>query len=60
MTLRIHSTALHVIRLLRPLLPRLARFDLALSKQLSRSASSIALNLGEGSTRPAERGGSAT
>lgn len=48
MTLRIHSTALDVIRLLRPLLPRLARFDLALSKQLSRSASSIALNLGEG------------
>ncbi|MEZ4232693.1 MAG: four helix bundle protein [Polyangiaceae bacterium] len=48
MSLRIHSTALELIELLRPLMPRIRRHDLSLAKQLSRSASSIALNIAEG------------
>ncbi|MEZ4374582.1 MAG: four helix bundle protein [Polyangiaceae bacterium] len=42
------TSAVEAIALLRPLMPRLHRFDIALAKQISRSASSIALNLGEG------------
>ncbi|MCB9586444.1 MAG: four helix bundle protein [Polyangiaceae bacterium] len=48
MSLRIHATAIEVISLLRPLMPRLRRVDLALARQISRSASSIALNIAEG------------
>ncbi len=48
MSLRIHATALETIQLLRPLMPRIRRFDLSLAKQITRSSSSIALNIAEG------------
>lgn len=48
MSLRIHSTAIETIELLRPLMPRIKRHDLALARQITRSASSIALNIAEG------------
>ncbi|MCA9627896.1 MAG: four helix bundle protein [Myxococcales bacterium] len=48
MSLRIQTTALEVISLLRPLMPRLRRFDSSLANQIARSASSVALNIGEG------------
>ncbi|MGE0327682.1 MAG: four helix bundle protein [Polyangiaceae bacterium] len=47
-SLHVHTVAIETIRLLRPLMPRLSRFDLALAKQITRSASSIALNIAEG------------
>lgn len=46
--LHVHVTAIETIRLLRPLLRRINRFDVALAKQITRAASSIALNIGEG------------
>ncbi|MCB9589732.1 MAG: four helix bundle protein [Polyangiaceae bacterium] len=48
MALQIHTVSIETITLLRPLVARIRRFDLSLAKQLSRSASSIALNIGEG------------
>ncbi|MEZ4372572.1 MAG: four helix bundle protein [Polyangiaceae bacterium] len=48
MALRIHTTAIEAIHLLRPIVLRLRRYDLSLANQISRSASSIALNIGEG------------
>ncbi len=49
MSLRIHSTAIEAVRLLAPLVRRIRRFDLSLGNQISRSASSVVLNIGEGS-----------
>lgn len=48
MALRIHTVSIETITLLRPLVARVRRFDLSLAKQISRSASSVALNIGEG------------
>ncbi|MEZ4370971.1 MAG: hypothetical protein R3B07_09095 [Polyangiaceae bacterium] len=48
MALQIHTVSIETITLLRPLVARIRRFDLSLAKQISRSASSVALNIGEG------------
>ena len=47
MALVAHTLALDLIATLRPVLPRLARHDRSLAQQLSRAASSTALNIGE-------------
>ena len=49
MTLRVYDLALEMISELRPLIMRLERYDRQLAKQLRASASSVALNIGEGS-----------
>jgi four helix bundle protein len=47
MTLDVHRIALQAIGELRVLMPRIRRHDRDLANQLRRSASSIALNIGE-------------
>jgi four helix bundle protein len=49
MALIVHDVALEMIRLIKPLIDRIARHDRALANQLKRSASSVVLNIGEGS-----------
>ena len=48
MALRAHQIALDSIRLLRPLVERIARHDRSLAEQLRRAASSVVLNIAEG------------
>jgi four helix bundle protein len=47
MSLIVHQIALDTITSLRPLMPRIQRHDRALAVQLTRAASSIALNIAE-------------
>lgn len=47
MALQVASLSLELIEALRPLVPRIRQKDKSLADQLMRSASSIALNLGE-------------
>ena len=47
MALVVHQLSLELITSLRLLMPRISRFDRSLAQQLRRSASSIALNIGE-------------
>ena len=47
MAFHVESLSLELIALLRPLLPRIKRCDRSLADQISRAASSVALNLGE-------------
>ena len=49
MALIVHDVALDMIRLIKPLIDRTAHFDSSLAKQLKRSASSVVLNISEGS-----------
>jgi four helix bundle protein len=48
MKLEVSRVALETIATLRPLVPRIRRYDRSLAVQLVRAASSLALNLGEG------------
>jgi four helix bundle protein len=48
MGLEVSHLALETIATLRPLVPRIRRYDRSLAVQLVRAASSLALNLGEG------------
>jgi four helix bundle protein len=47
MSLQVGSFSLQLISTLRPLVPRIKERDRALADQLTRAASSIALNIGE-------------
>jgi four helix bundle protein len=48
MSLVVHQLAIETITALRPLIPRIQRRDRPLAVQLTRAASSIALNIAEG------------
>ena len=48
MKLEVSRVALETIATLRPLVPRIRRYDRSLAVQLVRAASRLALNLGEG------------
>jgi four helix bundle protein len=47
MSLIVHQVALDTITLLRPLMPRIQRHDRPLAVQITRAASSVALNIAE-------------
>jgi four helix bundle protein len=47
MALQVAELSLELIETLRPLMPRIKQRDKSLADQIQRSASSIALNLGE-------------
>ena len=46
--LQVHIVAIEMIREVKPLIDRIARHDRSLAKQVRESASSVALNIGEG------------
>jgi len=48
MVFEVEEAAIRLIEVLRPLVPRIKARDRALADQLSRAASSVALNIGEG------------
>ena len=47
MALQVASLSIELIETLRPLVPRIKQRDKSLADQLTRAASSIALNIGE-------------
>ena len=49
MAFEVEEAAIELIKVLRPLVPRIKARDRALADQLTRAASSVALNVGEGS-----------
>lgn len=57
MALIVHEVALEMIAEIRPLIERVARHDRSLAQQLRKSASSVPMNIGEGSH---SRGGNRT
>ena len=57
MSLIVHQVALEMIAAIHPLITRVARHDRALAQQMRRSASSVALNIGEAAH---SRGGNET
>ena len=48
MNLRIHAVAVEAIRVIRPLVEKIARHDKRHAQQIKDAAGSVALNLGEG------------
>ncbi len=48
MVFEVEEAALQLIETLRPMVPRIKARDRALAEQLTRAASSVALNIGEG------------
>jgi len=48
MELKVHGKALNVVEQVRPLIPQVRRHDRALADQLRRAASSMVLNIAEG------------
>jgi four helix bundle protein len=48
MALIVHQVALEMLAEIKPLIDRIARHDGSLAQQMRRSASSVALNIGEG------------
>ena len=57
MALIVHQVALEMVKGIKPLIDRIARHDRSLAQQLRRSASSVALNIGEAAY---SRGGNQT
>jgi len=57
MALIVHQVALEMVTDIKPLIDRIARHDRSLAQQMRKSASSVALNIGEGSY---SRGGNQT
>ncbi len=52
MALQVASLSIEAVEALRPLVPRIKRHDRSLADQLVRAASSVALNIAEGSRDP--------
>jgi four helix bundle protein len=48
MTLQVAELSIELVGTLRPLIPRIRRFDRSLADQVVRAASSVALNIAEG------------
>ena len=57
MSLIVHNVALEMVTDIKPLIDRVARHDRSLAQQMRRSASSVALNIGEAAY---SRGGNQT
>ena len=57
MALIVHDIAIQMIRSIKPLIERIEKKDRSLAKQIRDSASSVALNIGEGAK---SRGGNET
>ena len=49
MTLEVYRLAIETLRLLRPLIAKIARHDPDLARQLKKAGASVALNIAEGS-----------